>query len=364
MNRRGSQSKPPDPSGHPAAPLVSAPVAVPSSRGDPGQRGSSAAANRVHLLFCTDAVYLQHVAVCLTSLLVNNPELFFDIVIVRRATETLDEPKLRRSLAPFPNHSLLFRVFTTPVGRVLPLNPRAHYTIDTWTRLWVEEFFPPDVDRVLYLDGDTVVTGDISPLWNVDLGGALLGTVDIPGSQRGVTHLEMRAEDGYFNAGVLLIDLKQWRETKAVDTVLGYVDAYPERMTRDVDQEALNACFHARRKRLDFKWNVVWSFFRQPEALPLAREEVEAICREARIIHFNGHPKPWSYFCDHPRKTEYEKYLRMTEWRGFVPPDRTLLNRLRKSVAPLLPGNLKAFLRTIALQLADRRRPSRYPASP
>jgi hypothetical protein len=37
----------------------------------------------------------------------------------------------------------------------------------------------------------------------------LLGAVDNPGSQRGITHLGMRAEDGYFNAGVLLIDLQQ-----------------------------------------------------------------------------------------------------------------------------------------------------------
>ncbi len=354
MKPRGLEFPQPASTGHPAT----WPAPVPDSCTDPCQPGANAAANRVHLLFCTDAVYLQHVAVCLASLLVNNRDLFFNVVVVGRATETLDKEKLRRSLARFPNHSLLFRVFTAPAGRVLPLNPRAHYTVDTWTRLWVEEFFPADVDRVLYLDGDIVVVGDIAPLWNVDLCGALLGTVDIPGSQRGVIHLEMRAEDGYFNAGVLLIDLKQWRETKAVDAVLGYVDAYPERMARDVDQEALNACFHDRRKRLDYQWNVVSSFFREPLALPLAREEIEAICRDARIIHFNSNPKPWSYFCEHPRKTEYEKYLRMTEWRDFIPPDRTALNRVRKWVSPILPGSLKEFLKTIAIQAAKLRRPA------
>jgi len=354
MNRRGSEFP------EPAATVcpMTASSAAPESRVDPGQRGASEAARRVHLLLSTDAAYLQHVAVCLTSLLVNNPGLFFNIVIARRATEKLDEQKLRRSLARFPNHSLLFRVFTAPAGRVLPLNPRASYTVDTWTRLWVEEFFPADVDRVLYLDCDIVVVGDVSPLWNTDLGGALLGTVDIPGADRGVTHLGMRAEDGYFNAGVLLIDLKQWRETRALDTVLGYVDAYPERMTRDVDQEALNACFHDRKKRLEYKWNVVWSFFRQSLALPLPQQEIEAICREARIIHFNTHPKPWSYFCHHPRRGEYEKYLQMTEWRDFVPPDRTPLNILRKRISTLLPDNLKRFLKTFANQVANRRQPA------
>jgi hypothetical protein len=54
-------------------------------------------------------------------------------------------------------------------------------------------------------------------------------------------------------------------------------------------------------------------FFREPLALPLDRAEIEAIRRNAQIIHFNGGSKPWSYFCDHPRRAEYEKYLRMTE---------------------------------------------------
>ena len=349
---RGSVELPQNAPPKPAAPQ---PVTALGTGSDLDQ---SDTAEQVHVLFCTDAQYLQHVAVCLTSLLVNNPHLFFDVVIVGRATEQLDEQKLQRSLARFPNHSLCFRVFTAPAGRLLPLNPLAHYTVDTWTRLWVEEFFPPEVERVLYLDGDIVVVGDISPLWKVDLCGALLGTVDIPGSQRGVGHLGLPPEDGYFNAGVLLIDLKQWRETRAIDAVLGYVDAYPERMARDVDQEALNACFHARKKRLDYKWNVVWSFYWDPLALPLAREEVREVCRDARIIHFNNTPKPWSYLCYHPRRAEYKKYLKMTEWHDFVPPDRTLANILRKRVGAILPDKLKELLKPIAIQVAGHRQPA------
>ena len=138
---------------------------------------------------CTNALYFQHMGVCLTSLLINNPSLFFDIVVVRRTGEELDEDKLRRSVARFLNYSLSFRVFTFPADPLLPLNPDAHYTLDNWTRLWIENFFPGEVDRVLYLDSDIVVVGSVAPLWGIDLGGALLGAVDIPNSDRGVTHL-------------------------------------------------------------------------------------------------------------------------------------------------------------------------------
>ena len=298
---------------------------------------------RVNLLLCTNALFLQHTAVCLASLLSNNPELFFNTVIVAQATETLDEEKLRRSLTQFPNHSLVFRKFAMPGELLLPLNPMSHYTTDTYSRLWVSDFFPTNADRVLYLDVDMVVVGSIVPLWNMDLGGALMGAVDIPGSDRGVTRLGMRAEDGYFNAGLLLIDLAQWRATRAEEIVIDYVREHPDEVLGD--QDALNACFYGCTKRLDYKWNVIRPFYREPLLLPLAREEIEAIRRDVRIIHFNGGLKPWSYFCDHPRQAEYQRYLRMTEWRDYVPPDRTPLNMLRKGISTILPNPVKSRLK-------------------
>jgi lipopolysaccharide biosynthesis glycosyltransferase len=310
----------------------------------------------VNILMCTNALFLQHTTVCLASLLANNPDLFFDIVIVGRQTEELDEQNTRRSLAHFPNHSLAFRKFVPPPNLLLPLESGAHYTVDTYTRLWVGEFFPEKADRVLYLDADIVVVGSIAPLWNTDLDGALMGAVDIPGSDQGVRRLAMRAEDGYFNAGVLVIDLQQWRTTRARETVLDYIRANPERVS--YDQDALNACFRSRTKRLDYKWNVIRPFFREPLVLPLERAEIEAIRRDALIIHFNGGSKPWSYFCDHPRRAEYEKYLRMTEWRDYVPPDRTPLNMLRKGISAILPDRIKGFLKTVVAQIAARRHPA------
>src|ERR1051325_5207786 len=310
------------------------------------QGSGPTAGSRVNLLLCTNALYLQHMAVCLTSLLMNNPDLFFNVVIVRRTGEELNEEKLRRSLARFGNHSLSFREFTLPAAPPLPLNPEAHYTLDNWMRLWVERFFPDNIDRVLYLDSDIVVVDNIAELWRTDLGGYLLGTIDIPGSLQGVTELGMCAEDGYFNSGVLLIDLKQWRESRALDTVLRYVEAHPERLI-DVDQDALNACFHGHRKRLDYRWNTTWSFYRESPSIPLTREDIERVRREARIIHFNGNSKPWSYFCDHPRKAEYYQYLLLSEWRDFVPSDRTARNRLRNRVAMVLPEKAKTILRPI-----------------
>jgi lipopolysaccharide biosynthesis glycosyltransferase len=324
------------------------------SVGEEPRNGITGATASVSILICTNALFLQHAAVCLASLLANNPDFFFNIVIVGRVTEDLDEEKLRRSLVGFSNYLLTFQKFAPPADLLLPLEPHAHYTIDTYTRLWLGEFFPETVDRVLYLDADIVVVGSIAPLWSTDLGGALMGAVDIPGSDQGVRRLAMRMEDGYFNAGMLLIDVAQWRATRAELTVLDYIRLNPERVS--YDQDALNACFRSRTKRLDYKWNVIRPFYREPLVLPLGRAEIEAIRRDAQIIHFNGGSKPWSYFCDHPRRAEYEKYLRMTEWRNYVPPDRTPLNMVRKGISAITPDPVKRVLKMMIAKVATNRR--------
>jgi len=303
--------------------------------------------NRANILICTNASYLQHVAVCLSSLITNSPAIFFNIVVVSRSGEFLDEKKLSQSLSFSKQHTIAFRQFSPPPDCFLPLNPNAGYTLDIWTRLWVDEFFERDVDRVLYLDGDIVITGDISPLWHCALDGALLGAVDIPGSPQGVERLGLRPQDGYFNSGVLLIDLKQWRDTGALKEVLRYVSMNSARL-HDPDQDALNGCFYHRRKRLEYKWNAIRPFFRKPIVLPLSPDEIDHVLRDVRVIHYNGVSKPWSYFCDHPRRGEYNKYLQMTEWRNFVPADRTPINVLRKHVARILPTSLKHLIKLIA----------------
>jgi lipopolysaccharide biosynthesis glycosyltransferase len=314
-----------------------------------GQQGGIT--NQVPTLVGTDATYLQHTAVCLVSLLVNNPELFFDIVVVRRPAKEFDEDKLHRSLAPFQNYRLTFKELSIRPDVSLPSAAHYQVTADTYSRFWVEEFFAEDVDRVLCLDVDMVIVGSIAPLWNTDLEGRLVGVVDIPGAGIASTRIGLRAEDGYFNSGVLLIDLKQWRETQMRDVLLDYMRTHPEYMVYTPDQDTLNACLYNRKKSLDPRWNAIWTFFQEQQPVPLSTTELQSIRREARIIHYNIRPKPWSYFSIHPRKDEYEKYLKMTEWRNFVPPDRTLINRVRKLAARLLPTSARRGIRRLERRL-------------
>ena len=112
----------------------------------------------------------------------------------------------------------------------------------------------------------------------------------------------------------------------------------------DADQDILNLCLEGDWTALPYYWNVISPFFVHMHDLGLPESETAAIRRDARIIHFNGMSKPWSYMSRHPRRAEYWKYLRLTEWRDYTPSDRSTLNWAKKYFGPFIPEAVRARL--------------------
>src|SRR5579871_2811016 len=152
---------------------------------------------RIPTLFCINQSYAQHAAVCIASLLANNSDLEFDLVVVSSDELGSAEDRLRRSIEQYKNFTLRVVRFEKPLSVALPL--RGHYSLDTYVRLWVADFFTPETERILYLDSDMVVVGSIAELWNTDIGDAVLGAVTIPGSTR-CASCGVPEEFGYFKA--------------------------------------------------------------------------------------------------------------------------------------------------------------------
>jgi lipopolysaccharide biosynthesis glycosyltransferase len=310
--------------------------------GEPDRAQSIAASGRqrMQILMCCNAGYIQHLAVVVLSLAAQPTKYGIDVLVVMGAPEVNDIMALQNSLLRFPHVTLRTLTFSPDPDLHLPI--RMHYSRDMYTRLWVAEFFDASVRRVLYLDSDMVVTGSLDELWETDLRGNTIGAVTIPGSTR-CGLLDIPEAYGYFNSGVLLIDLAQWRERNIFPKLLNFIEHNSEKLP-DGDQDVLNAMMHADRFALDFVWNVISPFYFDYHDLRLPKGEVPRIQAGARIVHFNGASKPWSYFSRHPRRADYYKYLELTPWRDFTPPDRTVMNRLRRAASSLVPGRVRRFL--------------------
>lgn len=198
----------------------------------------------------------------------------------------------------------------------LPVSGR--YTAAMWYRILLPELLP-GVERVLYLDVDTIVLDDLSPLWRLDLGGRLVAAVTNvfeDWSRHRPEQLGIAARD-YFNSGVLLLNLDEMRVARATEA-LREVAARQAGVPGWPDQDALNIVLGGRRLELHPRWNAMNSVLALPgaESVYGDRALAEARARPA-IRHFEGpeHNKPWHPESRVPGRELYLSHRRATPWR-------------------------------------------------
>ena len=219
-----------------------------------------------------------------------------------------------------------------------------HLTRATLYRLGLEHLAPADCERLIYLDADITVLGDLRKLWSVDLNGAAIGAVS--DGYLNTEHFDGRRfhetwdlpEGEYFNAGILLIDLKKVREGSLFTKAMQFAAEHDEDLPYN-DQDALNWTFWQSWTPLPVVWNVQashlqdWAVAAQPEHRRLGNAY-------PAIVHFTGPEKPWIKDGYHPWSWIYWESLRYTDFlrevsarQGFSFIDRGRLRArwMRKS---------------------------------
>lgn len=209
------------------------------------------------------------------------------------------------------------------------------FTTATYARVLIPDLLPGSVDRVIYLDSDTVVRRSVDTLFDTDLGGHLALAAPDQGapfvtSQYGLAHwfeAGRAPSDINFNAGVMLMDVEGWRRENVRESALEYVRS--DRYWRNVDQEAINAVAGHRFGPIDPHWNLQGEIYVEECAvvLPYSSEQVDALKRDPWIIHYSLGAKPWMHGCTHPWAREWFKYLDQTAFVGWRPPGPTLRQR-------------------------------------
>jgi lipopolysaccharide biosynthesis glycosyltransferase len=197
-----------------------------------------------------------------------------------------------------------------------------------WWRLFLPDLLE-DVDRVLYLDCDTLVLSSLHPLWGEDLGTSALAAVAnvIEPAMRGhVATLGIDYPGGFFNAGVLLLQLDRMRDERSTDELVDYAVRHQKVLTWN-DQDALNVIFKKRWHALHPRWNAqnnLWSW-RDWAIDVFGPGLVDEAVSDPAIRHFEGPnvAKPWHYLCPAPHRDLYLQTLAQTPWAGTPMQDRT-----------------------------------------
>ena len=107
-------------------------------------------------------------------------------------------------------------------------------------RLFFDKLLPDSVDKILYLDGDTMVRGSLVELWNTDMKEYVLAAAIEPTAnkvRKEAIHLNIN--EPYYNAGVLLINMRNWKEVYAGKKVLDFYKKHNGKLFAN-DQCAIN----------------------------------------------------------------------------------------------------------------------------
>lgn len=203
-----------------------------------------------------------------------------------------------------------------------------HITKEAYYRLLAQELLPPEVERVLYLDGDLVVTKSLKGLYETsfvnEAGRECYFVVcEGPGvSRREWTvydTLHIPREYPYFNSGVLLMNLDLLRRSFDPQRFSDFIAAHGENLKYH-DQDTLNALFYDKVIYAD------WHIYNQTILHIQSAEEARQRLEKAAVIHYAGSDKPWKHdykswyfdlFWQFARRAGYGRQYRRTVWKRF-----------------------------------------------
>jgi lipopolysaccharide biosynthesis glycosyltransferase len=216
----------------------------------------------------------------------------------------------------------------------LPLDSSS-FPLNVYVRLFISDFLPNTIEKAIYLDVDMIVKTNILHLWTIPLQDHIIAAVkdrsERIGSEWGgiANHkaLGLDPEAPYFNSGLLMLNLKKWRETNLTIEVLNVISEN-KIYANFPDQYGLNVVFANNWLQLDARWNA------------FSTGEIE----DPFIIHFIGRkPIFTSYDFNEKYKQEFFHYLSLTRFKTFK-----LLkehNRLLKKLKSVLFKKTLSFIK-------------------
>lgn len=274
------------------------------------------------ILLSADKNYIMPTGVVMKSVCVNNDVVTFHVIIDDGVLEGQKQQLRNVICKPECQKVEFYKVDSDFFDKFPSLGTvKSYITRATYYRLFIADMLPESVTKIIYIDGDVIVRSSLKTLWETVCDKyALGGVTDMAEATHDFVRLGYDRQYGYFNAGVLLINVDYWREHHLKEKFLDLITNHPEQIVLH-DQDVLNITLHDQKLCLPMKYNVQNGFLWKKDFNQLGDryEEYEADLLEAIadpvIIHFTDNKKPWHVEDCNPYSYEFMKYYKQTEWK-------------------------------------------------
>lgn len=282
-----------------------------------------------NVLFAADNNFAPYLGVSVYSLLKNNHK-DFDKINIYVLDKDISENNKIKILDIVNNYEFanLFFIKDEGINKILGAKVQANRALSSYSRLFTASLIDETIDKILYLDGDSIILGSFKELWEMDMQDySCAGVLDV-GPDYVKTAVGLNSDDIYINAGVLLINLKKWRDENTEDKFVDFIIKNNYNVYNN-DQGILNAVLSDEILTIDPKFNLMSPFLERKYEDVIKwnglhdyydKKTIEDALKSPRFLHFvhfiNG--RPWFKETNHPCKELYLKYANETSFKNEV----------------------------------------------
>lgn len=254
---------------------------------------------KMNICFATDENYLKPTALAIMTILLTNKDDDFTFYILSQKLSCESQTILKETVKKYSaKSSLEFCFLTDDILQTFSstIKKDDHVSLATYLRLFLPSFLPESVDKILYIDGDTICTDSLEELYSTDLTGfSMAACTDARTDDTEIfNRLDYPLEAGYFTAGLLLINIDYWRKNDIQNKCLKFISENKSICTWH-DQDALNKVLAGTIKKLHLKYATPEAFWEEETRYPERFEkEIEEARKSPVIIHCLNKIKPWN----------------------------------------------------------------------
>lgn len=271
----------------------------------------------IHIGLCADENFAMPFGVCLTSIFESNNREPLMIHVITQGFSEGTISRIRRTEEKY-GRSECVKVYNIndDIFSQYPLSDQFPQSI--YFRYLYARLLPDTIERIIYIDCDTVVLSSLRDLWETPMDeGILMGAVEDRNGDDIIIRNRIGRWDGlYYNSGVLLMNLNLWRKIDAFKIFADFIHNHRE-ICLYPDQDAINVIFSDKFVRLPFKYNYNMSFVAPFETFRLhlsKKDELEEALNNLVIVHFAAEIKPWYRDSRHPLIFLWLYFYKNSEW--------------------------------------------------
>ena len=289
--------------------------------------------NVAHVVYASDDTFAWILGVSLVSLYENSRDMKeINVYILDGGIKEENRSKLEEISHNY-GRSLPIWIESKDISQELSMKVTMDRgSMSQYARLFLSDSLPTDLSRVLYLDCDTIFLQSVRELWNLELHGKTIGALMDAFSKYYRANIDLGPEDVMFNSGVMLVDLKKWKEMNVEERLMEFIRMKKGKIQQG-DQGALNAilshdtyCFEPRFNSVtifyDFSYKEML-VYRKPPVFYSEQQVKEAVENPA-IVHFTTSflsRRPWVKGCEHRYVGEWMRYKELSPWKEREPQE-------------------------------------------